>query len=606
MVNVSTAAGDYDETTHVLRYAALAAGVATTRSKNAASDNDRANPRKRMRMTALPRVATLARKPGADSHGSALGKVTGVPSGAGGSHVRGQSTHIASTARHMGVVAEFEEYVSDEDDDDDDIVNDDEDIDNEGEAAEHVQACIQLLTSRLHEAEKRAASLEAEVREEVAGEVAQMLRDMEQQHARQLETTRAQIGPSRVRELEEALLLMQETNNELERQLRLEREQRAASSGATEELEQRMRRELDEEKVQVVANMSLELETAESLLATVTSKNTTLMRENEEMKDTILQLLKVVEGDADHDGAGQILRVDRAGLASTFPWLKRKLSLRSSNDGNKALQLEQDQVTDQHEEEKKEQANEEEEEEEEESDRRSTREKYSTSPMAMPESASKPVRVMASEYDTIVIGLQKKEDEEDQQRGRKTRTRGGSTAKALKGVDADMAEEDAGKRKGESVRRSRRISSAPQEQIPAAGKHETITAQPPLAAVTEREDDCEQECAESEREHDQHRDATSTATDDTAPHIVDDDENLAPVVGQDANLSEKPTATGTEKTRVPKPRTMKTKKLLATKSDDADFNSQIAEALGEAEPVAIVAPTPIARRTRQRKPMAMR
>ena len=606
MVNVSTAAGDYDETTHVLRYAALAAGVATTRSKSAAvvSDNDSTNPRKRMRMTALPRVATLARKPGTETSGSGMGKASAAPSTAGGggsSHARGQSARVAGAVKHIGVVAEFEEYVSD--DDDDNIADDDEDNDDggahdeiDGEASEHVQACIQLLTSRLHEAEKRAASLEAEVREEVAGEVAQMLRDMEQQHARQLENDRAQIGPSRVRELEKALLLMQETNEGLERQLRLEREQHAASSGATEELEQRMRRELDEEKVQVVANMSLELETAESLLATVTSKNATLVRENEEMKDTILKLLKVVEGDADHDEAGQILRVDRAGLASTFPWLRRKLSLRSSNDGNEPLQLVQDPAMDQQEEQKVvEETEEEEHTHEEESDRRSTREKYSTSPkMTMPESASKPVRVMASEYDTLVIDLQKKEDEEEHQRGRKARRGGGgSSAKPLKQVDADMTDANVGTHKHrDPIRRSRRLSSVSREQDPAAvGNHEAT--QPSLATVDEREDDSEAI-------------ATDDNTDDTGLHIVEDAENLEPAACQDANVGEEPAADGEEKTRVPKPRTKRTKKLLSTKSDDADFNSQIAEALGEAEPIAVVAPTPIARRTRQRKPMAMR
>ena len=113
------------------------------------------------------------------------------------------------------------------------------------------------------------------------------------------------------------------------------------------------------------------------------------------------------------------------------------------------------------------------------------------------------------------------------------------------------------------------------------------------------EHDCNEPMSAEEEEE------TEKARDTQMQDAADPDdsrENKPPVASrEDPNASE--ACTGVDATKQPKSR--KKKKLLPVKSDDNEFNAQIADALGEAEPMAaVVAATPIARRTRQRKPMA--
>ncbi|KAL4444957.1 hypothetical protein ABPG77_004007 [Micractinium sp. CCAP 211/92] len=226
-VNVSPVARDYDETAHVLKYAALATQIGTIQQAEAPRRTIKAvSPaiRKVKRKAALPPEARRqggggggkakrAKKDGAPAAAPAATAYPAAESAADGEAVEAQpdaeddlEAATASDQQQEAAVAEQDCAACDSPEADYDLQagtpGDDADAaglqgdcactpttpaDAEEEAAAALQVQVQQLIGDLQKAEERCVLLEAEVREEVADEMAQLLRDMEESYRLRLE-----------------------------------------------------------------------------------------------------------------------------------------------------------------------------------------------------------------------------------------------------------------------------------------------------------------------------------------------------------------------------------------------------------------------------------
>ncbi|KAL4448014.1 hypothetical protein ABPG75_005233 [Micractinium tetrahymenae] len=233
-VNVSPVARDYDETAHVLKYAALATQIGTIQQAEAPRRTIKAvSPaiRKVKRKAALPPEARgqgggggggkakKAKKEGAPAAGPAAAASQAVEHAAtsddaelaeaecsldpeDGSGAAGllQAAPVAEAVQEdaAGSVepeqAVYHLEAGAADDAADEAQHDEEyactpatPVDAEDEAVAALQAQVQQLIADLQKAEERCVLLEAEVREEVADEMAQLLRDMEESYRLRLE-----------------------------------------------------------------------------------------------------------------------------------------------------------------------------------------------------------------------------------------------------------------------------------------------------------------------------------------------------------------------------------------------------------------------------------
>lgn len=229
-VNVSPVARDYDETAHVLKYAALATQIGTIQQAEAPRRTIKAvSPaiRKVKRKAALPPEARRqggggkAKKARKDVHAAApaaaasqaakhaadsepaeaapdaassldaedahaadqLQEVPGAPAGQGGAGT-GDESPEAIYHLQTGTPCDAADAARPEEDYGGSPTTP---VDAEDDVASALQAQVQQLIGDLQKAEERCVLLEAEVREEVADEMAQLLRDMEESYRLRLE-----------------------------------------------------------------------------------------------------------------------------------------------------------------------------------------------------------------------------------------------------------------------------------------------------------------------------------------------------------------------------------------------------------------------------------
>ena len=228
VVNVSAAAADYDETAHVLKYAATAAQISTAARVELvqpppAKMEARGAEAKRRKMIAArgarlvasrraPSAAATAEARAKHSEGGASDLTSKLPGSAlaanvtsrGGRGARGARDRALSDAGSLFDVPEDEdgdvgesargtpsrddrggfdvdtdgeaEEGGDEDEDEDEGLNDEEDWALERET---LLGEIEEMREHIAELERRCAAVETDVREEVSAEMAELLREME-------------------------------------------------------------------------------------------------------------------------------------------------------------------------------------------------------------------------------------------------------------------------------------------------------------------------------------------------------------------------------------------------------------------------------------------
>ena len=228
VVNVSAAAADYDETAHVLKYAATAAQISTAARVELvqpppAKMEARGAEAKRRKMIAArgarlvasrraPSAAATAEARARHSEGGASDLTSKLPGSAlaanvtsrGGRGARGARDRALSDAGSLFDVPEDEdgdvgesargtpsrddrggfdvdtdgeaEEGGDEDEDEDEGLNDEEDWALERET---LLGEIEEMREHIAELERRCAAVETDVREEVSAEMAELLREME-------------------------------------------------------------------------------------------------------------------------------------------------------------------------------------------------------------------------------------------------------------------------------------------------------------------------------------------------------------------------------------------------------------------------------------------
>lgn len=279
-VNVSPAAKDYDETVHVLRYASLATGIETTTSvdpmKNAPFKKKVTKPDKAPRL--LRRQLLKARA----SEGNRKRRIKDQESiDKGRKHqVVDQVEDEVSKKRKSGCFATPASQDLDVDLDLDLDLDSDQNQQQHRPKLEELQAQIQQLLKDLQAAEEKTVLVEAEVREEVASEMAELLRDMESRYKERVTMevaaaegrleARIKNTEQRLQETEEALAFAQRKLDSQERELecRIQEEltQREANAamelGMAEQEVERLRKEVVSLKGQLsMATSALEAAT---------------------------------------------------------------------------------------------------------------------------------------------------------------------------------------------------------------------------------------------------------------------------------------------------------------------------------------------------------
>ena len=249
LVNVSASAKDYEETVHVLKYASLATTLPCASNKARAIMNVE---------PAVKRLREVREK--ADS------PISKQPVGL----------------------------------DDDDDEHDDDEI-------ESYQHEIEQLRADLFESERRAAEMEARIREEVAGEMSELLREMESSYHQRLETEvsaaksaaaerrageREGGDVQRVREMEE----LQDTLCQMESDLEAAKHQidtiKKKAKANEESLLRRFQSDMEEERTQMRANATMEKETLEMQLERQRQENETMRERLKTMKEAMAATLR--------------------------------------------------------------------------------------------------------------------------------------------------------------------------------------------------------------------------------------------------------------------------------------------------------------------------
>ncbi|PSC76545.1 Kinesin KIF19 [Micractinium conductrix] len=235
-VNVSPVSKDYDETAHVLKYAALATQIGTMQQAEAPRRTIKAQSpaiRKVKRKAALPPEArrgaaaggggNKAKKPkkggaahpgaaadlaaipeaaelaeGSDAPAAALEQQQHLECGTGGPHAAtGGAARVSEASTAVYSLGRGDEEAEGDEEELDGSMEEEEEgayggtpttpLGDEDEAVAVLQAQVQQLIGDLQRAEERCVLLEADVRAEVAEEMGQLLRDMEESYRQRLE-----------------------------------------------------------------------------------------------------------------------------------------------------------------------------------------------------------------------------------------------------------------------------------------------------------------------------------------------------------------------------------------------------------------------------------
>ena len=259
LVNVSASAKDYEETVHVLKYASLATALPCS---------------------SQPSKAIMNAEPAAKRQKS--------------------TKHVASTSKNVETFASPEE-------DQDQVQNheDNEDREEWVEANEELSEEVERLRSELFESERRAAEMEARIREEVADEMSDLLREMEHSYHTRLE---AEVNAARnaasapnasASDKDESAAERESLKEEvkcLEMELAGARREMEAAKEANEANEHALvnsfKSLLEEETTQLKANAAMEKETLEHQLDSQRQENDALKLRLRRMKEATIATLK--------------------------------------------------------------------------------------------------------------------------------------------------------------------------------------------------------------------------------------------------------------------------------------------------------------------------
>ena len=245
LVNVSASARDYEETVHVLKYASLATALPCSSHASRAIMNAEPAQKKRKESRKEP-----------------------VP----------EPILADSPADHV----EYAEMA---------------------EENENLTEEVERLKSELFESERRAAEMEARIREEVAGEMTELLREMESSYHMRLEAevSAARNAASSVEntnhnKLEEEIEDLKQELKDTEMELDDAKREIEAMEGSNEKNEEVLVKSLksmfEEEKTQLEANAAMEKETLEIQLDRQRQENEALKLSLKRMKEVTRVTLK--------------------------------------------------------------------------------------------------------------------------------------------------------------------------------------------------------------------------------------------------------------------------------------------------------------------------
>ncbi len=269
LVNVSASAKDYEETVHVLKYASLATALpCSARPKTAIMNVEPAAKRQKEDTSAPPAAATN------NNSNNQRRKDKEVPS---------VSEAWASPEEGEANAAEL--------------------LEEQEELAEELAGEVERLKGELFESERRAAEMEARIREEVADEMSELLREMEHSYHIRLEAevSAAKNAASTVENtnatgLQDEIRGLKEALKETELDLENARREIEAIQDANQESEQNLvgsyESLLEEEKTQLQANAAMEKETLEAQLEGQRQENEALRTRLKRMKDATRATLR--------------------------------------------------------------------------------------------------------------------------------------------------------------------------------------------------------------------------------------------------------------------------------------------------------------------------